>query len=342
VSVQTASVITNERCSGEAKAMSNEEQQETQQPPLPLVSRANLEWEATGTRTSTAPPGPGASLRARIAGETARARSRPLRPTVLRALGCGVAAGVLAAVLWALLASPNPLSVVLTAAGIAAVVGFILTLHPQVTGRLGYDPSARDLRCQARQETRVAAGLEALESAGWVLLHDRLVAAHRVPHILIGPPGVVLVYPYTAGAHARLRYQLRRARVLAHSLLAWVLALPLVVLRVRPLPHLSAATPVTQIQPSAPSQDTAAWARHELATRLGHRPALDAWSVIVYAYYAVLNRPPDRQFTAGNRLGYGDTGTVLRATLDTGLPAGLHRAAIAFLATEVDDTCPPA
>jgi len=56
----------------------------------------------------------------------------------------------------------------------------------------------------------------------------------------------------------------------------------------------------------------------------------------------VLNRPPDRQFTAGNRLGYGDTGTVLRATLDTGLPAGLHRAAIAFLATEVDDTCPPA
>ena len=134
------------------------------------------------------------------------------------------------------------------------------------------------------------------------------------------PPGVVLIYPYTAGAHARLRYQLRRARVLAHSLLAWVLALPLVILRVHPLPHLSAATPITQIQPSAPSQDTAAWARHELATRLGHRPALDAWSVIVYAYYAVLNRPPDRQFTAGNRLGYGDTGTVLRATLDTGLP----------------------
>ncbi len=168
--------------------MSNEEQQETQQPPLRLVSRANLEWEATGTRTSTAPPGPGASLRARIAGETARARSRPLRPTVLRALVYGVAAGIIAAVLWALLASPNPLQI-LTAAGIAAVVGFILTLHAQVTGRLGYDPSARDLRRQARQETRVAAGLEALESAGWVVLHDRLVAAHRVPHILIGPPG---------------------------------------------------------------------------------------------------------------------------------------------------------
>ena len=66
--------------------MSNEEQQAKQQPPLPLVSRANLEWEATGTRTSTAPPGPGASLRARIAGETARARSRPLRPALLRGL----------------------------------------------------------------------------------------------------------------------------------------------------------------------------------------------------------------------------------------------------------------
>jgi len=88
----------------------------------------------------------------------------------------------------------------------------------------------------------------------------------------------VLIYPYAAGRNARLRYQLRRARVLAHSLLAWALALPLVVLRVHPLPHLSAATPITQIQPSAPSQDTAAWARHELATRLGHRPALDAWS----------------------------------------------------------------
>jgi len=322
--------------------MSNEEQRATQQqPPLPLVSRANLEWEAAGTRTRTAPPGPGASLRARIAGETARARSRPLRPTLLRGLGYGVAAGIIAAILWALLSSANPLQI-LAAAGIAAAVGFVLTLHAQGTGRLGYDPAARDLRRQARQETRVAAGLEALESAGWVLLHDRLVAAHRVPHILIGPPGVVLVYPYTAGRNARLRYQLRRARVLAHSLLAWALALPLVVLRVRPLPHLSATTPITQIQPSAPSQDTAAWARHELATRLGHRPALDAWSVIVYAYYAVGNRPPDRQFTAGNRLGYGDTGTVLRTTLDTGLPAGLNRAAIAFLATEVDDTCPPA
>ena len=60
-----------------------------------------------------------------------------------------------------------------------------------------------------------------------------------------------MIYPYTAGQNARLRYQLRRARVLAHSLLAWALALPLVILQVRPLPHLSAATPITQIQPPA-------------------------------------------------------------------------------------------
>ena len=232
--------------------MSNEEQRATQQqPPLPLVSRANLEWEATGTRTPTAPPGPGASLRARIAGETARARSRPLRPALLRGLGCGVAAGIIAAILWALLSSANPLQI-LAAAGIAAAVGFVLTLHAAGTGRLGYEPAARDLRRQARQETRVAAGLEALESAGWVLLHDRLVAAHRVPHILIGPPGVVLIYPYTAGAHARLRYQLRRARVLAHSLLAWVLVLPLVVLRVRPLPISVPPPRSTRFNPAHP------------------------------------------------------------------------------------------
>jgi hypothetical protein len=311
--------------------MGNDEQQATQQPPPPLVSRASLEWEATGIRTTTAPPGPGTSLRARIAAETTRARSRPLRPTILRSLAGGVAAAIAAAILWAL-----PV-----ASGVAAVVGFTLTLAVLGRARVGYDSAVRDLRRQVREETRVAAGLEGLDSAGWVLLHDRLVAAHRVPHILVGPPGVVLVYPYSAGTHPRIRYQLRRARVLAHSLLAWGLALPLVVLRVRPLPHLSATTTLAQIQPNQPSQDTAVWARSELAERLIHRPALDSWSVVVYAYYSVLNRPPDRRVTP-NRLGFGDTGTTLRTTLDTGLPAGLNRAAVAFLATEVDDTCPPA
>ena len=153
-------------------------------------------------------------------------------------------------------------------------------------------------------------------------------------------PGSCWSTPTTPESTPHLRYHLRRTRASAHSLLAWALAL--VVLRARPLAGPQCRHTVTQIQPTAPSQDTAAWARQELATQLGHRRALDSWSVIVYTYYAVLNRAPDRRFTAGHRLGHGDTGTTLRATLDTGLPAGLHRAAIAFLATEVVDTCPPA
>ena len=106
--------------------MGNNDQQAKQQPPR-LVSRANLEWEATRTRPDTGPPGPGASLRARIAGEISQAPSRPLRPAALRALTCSVAAAVLAAVLWAL-ASPNPLWVP-AAASAGAVVGCILSGH---------------------------------------------------------------------------------------------------------------------------------------------------------------------------------------------------------------------
>jgi hypothetical protein len=61
-------------------------------------------------------------------------------------------------------------------------------------------PALRQLRRQMRRESRVAASLAPLESAGWTVLHDRLVAAHRVPHILVGPPGAVLVYDYLAGS----------------------------------------------------------------------------------------------------------------------------------------------
>jgi hypothetical protein len=102
--------------------MGNDDQQAKQQQPR-LVSRANLEWEATRTATSTGSPCPGASLRARIAGEIGRARSRPLRLAVLRALTCSVVAAILGA-----LASPNPASV-LAAASAGAVVGCILSGH---------------------------------------------------------------------------------------------------------------------------------------------------------------------------------------------------------------------
>lgn len=126
MSVPPASVPINEQHSGETKAMGNDDQQAKQQQPR-LVSRANLEWEATRTPTSTGSPCPGASLRARIAGEIGRARSRPLRPAVLRALTCSVVAAVLAAIL-GVLASPNPASV-LAAASAGAVVGCILSGH---------------------------------------------------------------------------------------------------------------------------------------------------------------------------------------------------------------------
>jgi len=69
---------------------------------------------------------------------------------------------------------------------------------------------------------------------------------------------------------------------------------------------------------------------------------LDAWTVLVYAQYAVLRRPPDRRVTTLHRIGVYDAGTVQRTVLETGLPAGLNRSAIAHLAAEVDDTCPPA
>ena len=102
------------------------------------------------------------------------------------------AAAVLAAILWAL-ASPNP-PWVLAAANAGAVVGCILIVGTPMTARFEYDPATRDLRHQARQETRTAARLQALESAGWVLLHDRLVVAHRVPHILVGLPADVSAF----------------------------------------------------------------------------------------------------------------------------------------------------
>jgi len=101
----------------------------------------------------------------------------------------------------------------------AAAVGVVLAVGAAVFGyltraRWGWDGPSRQLRRRARHETRVAATLEPLESAGWVMLHDRLVDAHRVPHLLIGPPGVVLLYPSSFGPLARTRYWLRRALAL--------------------------------------------------------------------------------------------------------------------------------
>jgi len=43
-----------------------------------------------------------------------------------------------------------------------------------------------------------------------------------------------------------------------------------------------------------------------------------------------------------HRVGYHDAGVVLRRYLERELPGALTRRAAAYLATIVDDTCPPA
>ncbi len=305
----------------------------------PRVSRASLQWDTTDTRAPGA-PAPAASVRARLAGQQAKARQHPWQPRLWRAeltgaltgAAAGTLTGLVGVTLWSALIVGLAVAVVVTA----------MTCGWLMADRYGYDSVGRELRQHVRLEERVAASLEPLETAGWVVLHDRLIAAHRVPHLLIGPPGVILIYPYTLGKHAIARYQARRARALAHSMIAWVLAVPLAMLRIRPLPHLNTATTAVNVSPHEEEQTTLCWARSELANRLHQRPTLDGWTTLVYAYYAVDHRPADRQFTRTQRVGYGDTGPVLRTMITSGLPGGLNRTAIAYLTTEVDDTCPPA
>lgn len=303
------------------------------------VSRASLHWDTAAPRMPGS-PAPAASVRSRLEGQRAKARQHPWQPKCWRAGGAGVLAGVVAGVI-TVLAGGAPWWTL--GCGLAvAVMGTAVAVVWSVRDRFGYDSVGRELREQVRLEERVAASLEPLETAGWVLFHDRLVAAHRVPHLLIGPAGVVLIYPYTLGRHAIARYRARRGRALAYSLLVWVLAVPLSMLRVRPLPHLTATTTAVNVSPHEVEQTAACWARDELAARLHQRPTLDGWTTLTYAYYAVDHRPADRHFTRTQRVGYGDTGPLLRTVLTTGIPGDLNRTAIAFLATEVDDTCPPA
>jgi hypothetical protein len=116
-------------------------------------------------------------------------------------------------------------------------------------------------------------------------------------------PGVVLVFDYLAGS--LWRYRARRAGALVHSFLALLLAVPYVALHRRGLPRLTAATAVKTVTPGADAVRTAAWARSELAVRLGHRPDLDGWTVTVSSFYVLLNRPADRVPEMGNGVGAG-------------------------------------
>ncbi len=110
----------------------------------------------------------------------------------------------------------------------------------------------------------------------------------------------------------------------------------------RGLPSLSGATPVTLVSPGADAIRTAVWARSELATRLGHHPDLDGWTVTVSSFYILLNRPPDRLPETGAGVGVVDIGQRMRTHMETALPAGLTRDAVAFLGVVVDEACAPA
>lgn len=319
--------------------MSGSEQQKAPRP-VP-VARASMVWDDLAVREQTDAVPPAASVRRRIADERARVgRGVDLEvgPTAWAA-GLGLLAGLASGGVLGGVIGLEAWSAFL--ALVAAVVGLVLGVGVAAAWSWATGgPVVRQLRRQARRETRVAAGLAPLESAGWTVLHDRLVAAHRVPHVLVGPPGVVLVYDFLAGSW--WRYQGRRTAALLHSGLALILAIPLVMLHRRGLPQLSGATPVKYVTPGPDALHTAVWARNELVQRLGHRPELDGWTVTVSSLYVLVSRPHDRTTETGTGVGFTDLGARARTHLETALPAGLTRDAAAFLAVVVDDACRPA
>jgi len=320
---------------------SEEEPVLAQRTPEAVVSQASLQFDMPTDRGEAPPPDPAASVTRRIEEEKARARTVPLRPTLIRALVIGVAAAVVAAGLVLLVPATTVLEVVI-AAVVAFAGGVALIGGTGLAAWGGYDPVLRGLRAQARDEQHVADQLAPLTSAGWVILHDRLIAAHRVPAILIGAPGVVCIYPYGFPVGAGFRYQRRHARAVVSNTAAAAGVLPLALLRMRPAPTMAVTLRQATVQPPPEAQGTVAWGCGELRAQLSRRPGLDSWTVLVYAQYAVVHRPLDRRVTTLHRIGVYDAGAPQRTVLETGLPAGLNRAAIAHLAAEVDDTCPPA
>lgn len=263
-----------------------------------------------------------------------------LRPVALRV---GVPTALTLAVIVAL-GPAGTLGVVAAAAAAVVVLAVGAAVFGYLTrARWGWDGPSRQLRRRARHETRVAATLDPLES-DWVGDAARpprrrppgAAPTHRPPRggtavpVVVRPPGPhPLLGPPSTGPH--------------HSAVEWVLTLPATVLLLHQLPHLSAtADPV--IDDTNVSWAAAAWARHTLAARLATDPTLDGWTVLVFAHLALLHRPPDRWAPPADhhRVGYHDTGVVLRRYLEHELPGALTRRAAAYLATIVDDNCPPA
>lgn len=297
-----------------------------------IVARASMAWDVIGTDGPRPQPRPAESVQARIHLELdRRGGARPMmRMLVPPVVALSVALIVATAV------GGAPFAVV-GAAGAGIVTGALVRYR---WSWFAGGAVVLRWRRQVRHEKRVARSLAPLESAGWTVLHDRTVAAHRVPHVLVGPPGVVLVYDYLAGS--LWRYRARRLGALAHSVVALLLSVPLVALHRRGLPRLTAATTVKKVTPGSDAVRTAAWARSELAGRLGQRPDLDGWTVTVSSFYVLLNRPADRVPEMGSGVGAEDAGHQMLTHMEAALPAGLPRDAAVFLAAVVDDVCTPA
>lgn len=296
--------------------------------PRPLVaSEASMMWDIPpdpDDRYGMRAPFAAESVALRIKRE--RTRRGPAR-TVLRSVVPAVAAVVVALTIASV-----------TRWDLAVLVGVVAGVGVRAVWTWLTDgPVVRQLRRQVRRERRVGRSLAPLESAGWTVLHERMVAAHRVPHVLVGPPGVVLVYDYLAGS--RWRYRARRLGAFTHSATALALAVPFVALHRRGLPRLTASTAIKTVTPGATR--TAAWARDRLADQLGKQPLLDEWKVNVYAFYVLLNRPADRVAHMGHGVGAEDLGHRMCTHMEDTLPAGLGAAATAHLARIVDEQCPP-
>jgi len=183
---------------------------------------------------------------------------------------------------------------------------------------LGLDAPTRELRRRASAEARTARALDPLESAGWVLLHDRLVANERVPHVLVGPPGAVVLHPHSFGRLAPLRAVARRVLRLGR----------------RPVPSL--------VEPGELGDPVALRTRDNLLGVLTREPDLVGWFLVVRAVTPVLDLPADRALVSATPVVHRVIGPALRRTLESELPGGLNRTAVAYLASIIDHACPPA
>jgi hypothetical protein len=289
-----------------------------------LVSRASMAWDNLSPRPPGPPAAPGSSVRAHVVAERARRR---------RGTGGRNAAAVVTAV-----GALGVLGLAVTGGGLATLaVALCVAVLPGVAVRRRADGAVvRQLRHQVRDEVRVARTLAPLQSAGWTLLHDRVVAAHRVPRIVVGLPGVVLVYDHAVVGP--LKFPAGRALALFRGLLRLALAAPLTMLPARRRRH----HPAVGAGPGRDVLDTAAWASDGLADRLRRRPDLDRWTVAVSPLFVVLRRPGSRPLDRPAGVALTDIGSSTRVHLQCGRAAGLSRESAHFLASVVDEVCPPA